>query len=88
MGYPERVEQLILGCTACGGFQRRACRRQGFAGADGARHHDSEEGAEAMVPYIYDASTPRERIDQDLAVRRTVYPTTEGYMGQVQGIIA
>jgi pimeloyl-ACP methyl ester carboxylesterase len=47
-----------------------------------------EEGAEAMVPYICDRSTPRERIEEDLAIRRRCYPTAAGYMGQVQAIFA
>jgi len=88
MGYPERVEQLILGCTACGGSNAVPAAAKVLQVLMARATMTPEEGAEAMVPYIYDASTPRERIDQDLAVRRTVYPTTEGYMGQVQGIIA
>jgi pimeloyl-ACP methyl ester carboxylesterase len=46
------------------------------------------EGAEAMVPYIYDASTPRQRVEEDLAIRRLHYPQAAGYMGQVQAIMA
>jgi pimeloyl-ACP methyl ester carboxylesterase len=45
-----------------------------------------EEGVEAMVPFIYDAGTPRARIDEDLAIRRKVYPSAEGYLAQVQAI--
>ena len=39
-------------------------------------------------PYIYDASTPRTRIEEDLAIRRHTYPTSAGYLAQVAGIQA
>ena len=32
-----------------------------------------EEGVEAMVPFIYSMSTPRARIDEDLAIRRRTF---------------
>jgi pimeloyl-ACP methyl ester carboxylesterase len=48
----------------------------------------ADDGAEAMVPYIYDRSTPRGRIDEDLVIRRLCYPEAAGYMGQLQGIMA
>jgi len=41
-----------------------------------------------MVPYIYDASTPRERVEEDLSIRRRTYPEAAGYLGQVQAIFA
>jgi pimeloyl-ACP methyl ester carboxylesterase len=86
--YPQRVGRLILGCTACGGSEAVPAAAKVLQILMARATMTPEEGAEAMVPYIYDASTPRERIDQDLAVRRTVYPTAQGYLGQVQGIIA
>ena len=47
-----------------------------------------EQGGEAMVPFIYDASTPRARIDEDLAIRRRTFPTAEGYLAQLQAVLA
>src|ERR1700737_4972158 len=41
---------------------------------------------EAIIPFIYDAATPRERIDEDMAIRVKWYPTRQGYAGQLQGI--
>jgi len=85
--YPERVRSLVLACTACGGpYATQAdpeviqvlLQRQGTP----------EERAEAVVPFIYAASTPRKRIDEDLAILSKNYATPEGYMGQLQGIMA
>jgi 3-oxoadipate enol-lactonase len=84
--YPRRVRSLILGCTNAGGPHavRAAAEvlqlltRQGMT---------PEESKEAMIPFIYDAATPRERIDEDMAIRMKWYPTPQGYMGQLQGIL-
>jgi pimeloyl-ACP methyl ester carboxylesterase len=46
-----------------------------------------QESSEAMIPFIYDAATPRVRIDEDMALRMKWYPTLQGYMGQLQGIL-
>jgi len=85
--YPKRVRSLVLGCTASGGphaIQAEAAAlqtlmRQGMT---------PEEAKEAIIPFIYDVATPRERIDEDMAIRMKWYPTPQGYMSQLQGIIA
>jgi len=84
--YPQRARSLILGCTNAGGPHSvraepevlQLLTRQGMT---------PEESNEAMIPFIYDATTPRERIDEDMAIRMKWYPTPQGYMGQLQGII-
>jgi pimeloyl-ACP methyl ester carboxylesterase len=84
--YPERVERLVLGCTSFGGKTAKIAAKEVLQILRARAAMTPEEGAEAMVPYIYDAGTPRERIDEDLAVRRKVYPSAEGYLAQVQAI--
>jgi pimeloyl-ACP methyl ester carboxylesterase len=86
--YPERVNRLVLGCTACGGRNSIPAAQNVLDVVMARAGMTPEEGAEAMVPYIYDNSTPRERIEEDLAIRRRCYPTAAGYMGQVQAILA
>jgi 3-oxoadipate enol-lactonase len=83
--YPKRVRSLILGCTTPGGPHAvqaepaalQVIMRQGFT---------PEEATEAIIPFIYDEATPRERIDEDMAIRKKWFPTPQGYMGQLQGI--
>ncbi|HTB16419.1 MAG TPA: alpha/beta fold hydrolase [Bryobacteraceae bacterium] len=88
LNYPGRVERLVLGCTACGG-QKAVHAEQNVIDVLMARARMTpDEGAEAMVPFIYDASTPRGRIDEDLAIRRRTYPEMAGYLGQLQAILA
>jgi 3-oxoadipate enol-lactonase len=85
--YPKRVRSLMLACTAPGGpyaVQAEPEAVQMLFRRDGS----PKEKAEAAVPFIYDASTPREQIDRDLAVLSEWYPTPEGFAAQLQGIVA
>ena len=81
-----RVNRLILGCTACGGRNAVPAEQEVRDILLGRAHMTPEQGAEAIVPYIYDPSTPRKRIEEDLAIRRRCYPTPTGYMAQLQAI--
>jgi len=47
-----------------------------------------EQALQAPVPFIYDSATSRERIDEDLEHRRPWLPRAEGYIAQLQGILA
>src|SRR5437016_12622452 len=38
-------------------------------------------------PFIYDSATPRERIDEDIAIRRPWFPRPAAYTAQLQGIL-
>ncbi len=86
--HPAKVERLVLGGTTFGGRTATIADRKVLDILKARATMTPEEGAEAMVPYIYDSHTPRARIDQDLAVRRQYYPSAEGYMAQVQAINA
>nr|ABQ11270.1 lipase/esterase [uncultured bacterium] len=86
--YPNRVRSLILGCTAAGGPNavRADQDATNMVMARGAM--TQEEAAQAAIPFIYDPSTPRNVIDEDLAIRRPWFPRQEAYNAQLQGIIA
>jgi len=86
--YPKRVRSLILGCTAAGGPSVVRAEPEATQMLMARTKMSAEEAAEASVPFVYDAATPRERIDEDLAVRRPWFPRLEGYTAQLQGIIA
>lgn len=86
--YPRRVRSLILGCTAAGGPTAVRAEPEAAAMLRARGNMSPEEAIEAPVRFIYDSATPRERIDEDLAVRRPWLPRPEGYTAQLQGIIA
>jgi len=88
LNHPRRVQSLILGCTACGGRQAVPASKE-VAAALGARATMTREDAMwLMAPYTFDASTPRERVAEDLAVRLAATVPNDGYFAQLQAIRA
>jgi pimeloyl-ACP methyl ester carboxylesterase len=85
--YPARALSLILGCTAPGGFSAIRAQRN-VADILVARGMTLEQAREAILPYIYDASTPREKIEEDSQVRRRSFASSAGYMAQLMAIRA
>jgi pimeloyl-ACP methyl ester carboxylesterase len=86
--YPNRVRSLILGCTAAGGPTAVRAEPEATQLLMARGKMTAEQAAEAAVPFIYDSATPRERIDEDLAIRRPWFPSREAYTAQLQGILA
>ena len=86
--YPARVRSLILGCTSVGG--PRAVRPEADATEMLLSRGEMtpEDAARAAVPFVYYVGTPRERIEEDLAVRRPWFPRPEAYNAQLQGILS
>jgi 3-oxoadipate enol-lactonase len=83
--YPARTHSLILGCTAPGGPS--AVRAESnVTDILVARGMTLEQACEAILPYIYDASTPREKIEEDSQVRRRCFPSPAGYLAQLMAI--
>jgi pimeloyl-ACP methyl ester carboxylesterase len=88
LNHRGRVRSLILGCTACGGRQSVPASREVAAALSARASISREEAMWLMAPYIFDASTPRERIAEDIAVRLGATVTNEGYFAQLQAIRA
>jgi len=86
--YPKRVRSLILGCTAAGGPTAVRAEPEAIQMLMARDKISREQAEEAPVPFIYDSGTPRERIDEDLAIRRPWFPRPEAYVAQLQGILA
>jgi pimeloyl-ACP methyl ester carboxylesterase len=86
--HPEMVRSLILGCTACGGTEAVPAAGAVLRVLNARATMTPEEGVWAMVPFIYDASTPRERIEEDLAIRIRTFPAAASYLAQLGGIQA
>jgi len=85
--YPARTRSLILGCTSPNG--PLAVRAESkVADLLLARGMTLEQARQAILPYIYDADTPREKIEQDVKIRQPWLPSTEGYTAQLQAILA
>ena len=84
--YPHRVRSLILGCTAPGGIH--SIPAEASVNQTLRNNMTPEEVAEAILPFIYDPSTLRSRIEEDMAIRRPWIQRPEGFMAQLLGIVA
>jgi pimeloyl-ACP methyl ester carboxylesterase len=86
--YPKRVRSLILGCTAAGGPNAVRAEPEVIEFLMSRANQSQEAAAEASVPFIYDAATARELIDEDLAIRKEWLPKPQAYLAQLQGILS
>ncbi|MEO7141970.1 MAG: alpha/beta fold hydrolase [Bryobacteraceae bacterium] len=86
--YPERVQSLILGCTASGGAGGVRAKQAAIDMLKRRASMGMEDALAAAIPFIYDAGTPRERIEEDLAVRRRSFPTPAAYQAQLQALLS
>lgn len=88
LSHPGRVRKLVLGCTQCGGPLAEPphpeIRKILSPFTIASRAHRTE----ALVPFLYDPHTPRERIDRDLDVVRRYPPHILGYLLQLRAIVA
>ena len=84
--HPARVRSLILGCTACGGRESTPARREVLEALGARSTMTRDEAMRVMVPYIFDASTPRDLVEEDLAIRNGTTVPNEGYFAQLQAI--
>jgi 3-oxoadipate enol-lactonase len=85
--FRARTRSLILGCTSAGGPSAVRAERK-VADILMVRGMTLEQAREAIIPYIYDSATPREKIEEDLRLRRSCLPSLAGYTAQLQGILA
>lgn len=86
--YPKRVLSLTLGCTSAGGTTAVRADKEATQMLMERSNMTRKEALEAPIPFIYNPATPRERIDEDVAIRRRWFPRAEAYSAQLQGILA
>lgn len=81
---PQRVRSLCLLATHPG-IPHAVMNPEALAILGRRGDLTPREAAEASVPFNYAPSTPRERIEEDWAVRLPLAATNEGYLAQVYG---
>src|ERR1700674_5529318 len=70
--YPNKVRSLILGCTAAGGPEAVRAEDEALQVLM-KRGQDPDQFARAINPFIYDAGTSPQLVEEDSAVRRKWY---------------
>jgi 3-oxoadipate enol-lactonase len=84
---PERVGSLCLMATHPG-IAHAVMNPEALAlVTSGRADMTPQEAAEASIPFNYAPATPRERIEQDWAVRLPLACSLAGYTAQVQGTV-
>lgn len=86
--YPSRVRSLILSSTSAGGPTAVRAEPEASQMLMTRDKMTPEQAAQSAVPFIYDPSTPRKLIDEDIATRRPWFARPEAYVAQLQGILA
>ena len=81
---PERVRSLCLIATHPG-IAHAVMNPQAVAMLMQRGQMTPQEAAEASIPYNYAPGTPRERIEEDWAVRLPLAASNQGYLAQVVG---
>ncbi len=87
LNYPKKTRSLILTVTNCGGGETVHAAPEVYFALQGRGVNTPEAAFWAMAPYIYDAGTPRERLEEDLASRAGVFTKPENFMRQLQAIM-
>jgi 3-oxoadipate enol-lactonase len=84
--FPDSVRRLVLACTTHGGL---FARWPDLTGRHARRNNRSGTSAweRALVPLLYDDTTPCERIDEDLKIRSGCQWCFRGFSGQLAGIL-
>ena len=85
LSHPERVRSLVLACTFPGGADSAPFDAEAAQMVVDRANMTPQEAAEAAVPFVYAAGTPRSRIDEDFSVRLAIPTAPEGYRNQMEG---
>ena len=81
---PERVRSLCLLATHPG-IAHAVLNPEAMAMLGNRGELTAREAAETSMPFNYASSTPRERIEEDWAVRLPLAATNKGYLAQLAG---
>jgi pimeloyl-ACP methyl ester carboxylesterase len=85
--YPNKVRSLILGCTEAGGPEAVRAEDEALRVLM-TRGQDLEQFARAINPFLYDAGTSPQFVEEDTARRLKWHASGEGYFAQLQAVIA
>ena len=84
--HPSRASSLVLGCTSCGGRDAVPADKDVRTALTARATMTREQAMRLMAPYTFDASTPREALEREFAIRLRTTATNEGFFAQLQAI--
>ena len=81
------TRSLILTVTDCGGREKIPAKLEVLSALQSRGDATPEDAFWGMAPFIYDESTPREIIAEDLAAREGKFTAPANFMRQLQAIM-
>jgi 3-oxoadipate enol-lactonase len=87
LNYPESVRSLTLAVTMCGGKESVPADMNVLLTLQSLGTMSATEAFWAMAPFIYDVSTPRSVLEEDLNERLRHSLKPQNYAAQLQAII-
>ncbi len=87
LNYPESVRSLILSVTMCGGKESVPAEMNVLLALQSSGTMSATEAFWAMAPFIYDVSTPRSVLEDDLNERLRHSLKPQNYLAQLQAIV-
>jgi pimeloyl-ACP methyl ester carboxylesterase len=83
---PDRVRSVVLGCTHPSGRDAARMDPQAAAMLMDRTPRSAREAIDASVPFVYADSTPREVVEEDIAVRLRAPVRAKAYWGQLDAM--
>jgi len=87
LSYPERVRGLILACTLTGGVYAVPTKLDLVLAILWRALQTPEAAMDAFVPFLYDPSTPRERVEAELAILKKFAPSRTALRSQILAVL-
>ena len=87
LNHPESVRSLILSVTMCGGKESVPADMNVLLTLQSSGTMSATEAFWAMAPFIYDLSTPRSVLEDDLNQRLRHSLRPQNYLAQLQAIV-
>jgi pimeloyl-ACP methyl ester carboxylesterase len=86
LGWPERVDRLVLGCTHCG--LKHAARPEREAGIAFAMETDDwAERMRTLAPFAFAAGVDDELVSRFVEKKTADVQPPEGYRGQIEAVL-
>jgi len=86
LSHARRVRALILAATTCGGEHAVPAKQVVQDTLVSRAGLPPEASIRAMFPFIYDETTPEDRLERDVQMRLAHYPDPDVYLRQLEGI--
>lgn len=87
LNYPEKLRSLTLAVTSCGGGEGIQSKPRVLQTLQSTGALSARDAFWVMAPFVYDASTPRFVLEEDLERRLKIRLKPQNFIAQLQAIL-